>query len=113
MQQFSFGLLPNAFTEVWITQAARHQQNLHNYPLRNSANLYIPPARLVSNEKHPYHLLPKLWSDFNVNEIKIIKNKIEFNYKLKKHLLEKIPATPDCRRLFCPNCNPVTPEDSE
>jgi len=105
MQRFSFGLAPRIFVDVWTTQAARHHQNLHNYLLRNSDNLYIPPARINSNDKHPFHLFPRIWSDFDAFDIKFTRNKSEFNLKLKKFLLEKIPATPDCRRLFCPSCN--------
>jgi len=111
MQKFQYGLLPPSFVEVWTTMAARQQQNLHNYPLRNSENLYIPPARLSTTEKHPYHLFPKLWSEFDEPAIKFIKNKDEFNRKLKKYFLDKIPSSYKCSRLFCPSCN--LPDDSE
>jgi len=105
MQRFSFGMLPRSFVEIWTTNAARAQQNLHNYPLRNSDNLFIPPARLTSIEKHPFHILPKIWSDFNEPSIKFIRNKAEFNQKLKTFLLKKIPSQPSCTRLFCPSCH--------
>jgi len=111
MQRFSFGLLPRSFVEIWTTNAARSQQNLHNYPLRNSENLHIPPARLSSNEKHPLHIFPKNWSNFNEHSIKYIRNKSEFNSKLKKYFLEKIPTTPS--RLFCPNCHLAITDSSE
>jgi len=113
MQKFQFGLLPLAFVDVWTTMAARQQQNLHNYSLRNSENLYIPPARLSSTEKHPYHLFPKIWSDFDEPTIKFIKNKDEFNKKLKKYFLDRIPSDFKCSRLFCPSCRLPEIEDSE
>jgi len=109
MQRFTFGFLPRSFVEIWTTNAARSQQNLHNYPLRNSDNLFIPPARLTSNEKHPLHIFPKIWSNFNEHSIKHIRNKSEFNLKLKKYFLEKLPITPDCSRLFCPSCHLANP----
>jgi len=93
--------------------AARQQQNLHNYPLRNSENLYIPPARLATTEKHPYHIIPKIWSEFDEPAIKYIRNKDEFNSKLKKHFLDKIPNNYQCSRLFCPSCRLTENEDSE
>jgi len=113
MQKFQFGLLPAAFVDVWTTMAARQQQNLHNYPLRNSENLYIPPARLATTEKHPYHIIPKIWSEFDEPAIKYIRNKDEFNSKLKKHFLDKIPNNYQCSRLFCPSCRLTENEDSE
>jgi len=112
MQKFQFGLLPDAFVGVWTTMAARRQQNLHNYPLRNSDNLYIPPARITLTEKHPYHLLPKLWAEFDEN-LKSIRNREEFNSKLKKMFLDKIPNTFRCSRLFCPSCHLTETVDSE
>ncbi len=106
MQQFSQGLLPKSFTYVWTTNEARAlQQNLHDYPLRNSNNLYIPFARLKSTEKHPLHLFPKLWSEFNENDIKYIRCKHEFNSKLKAFFLNKLQDNFRCSRMLCPRCH--------
>lgn len=107
MQQFSNGFLPNIFTEVWTTNAARALGNIHGYPLRNSENLYIPPARLASTEKHPLHLFPRLWADLNENQLKFIRDKNEFNSKFKKFLLNKLKSNFKCSRLFCPSCHQV------
>ncbi len=107
MQQFSQGLLPKIFTNIWTTIEARSLNlNLHNYPLRNSDNLFIPFARLKLTEKHPLHFFPKLWSEFQENEIKYIRCKIEFNCKLKTYFLNKLQSNYRCTRLFCPRCNP-------
>jgi len=59
MQKFQFGLLPAAFVDVWTTMAARQQQNLHNYPLRNSKIFlshlpglrWLKNARIISSQK--------------------------------------------------------------
>jgi len=111
MQKFSFGLLPKSFTSTWTTFAARNLNlnNLHNYPLRNSDNLFIPISRLATLEKHPLYLLPKIWSDFE-DPIKFIRNKIEFNMKLKRYLIDKLSAIPACNRLYCPSCQPTLSE---
>jgi len=105
MQKFSFGLLPAAFVNLWTTNAARNQANIHRYPLRNSDNLHIPLARLASNDNHPLYSFPRLWENFNDPQIKLIRNKLEFNSKLKKFFLNKLPDVPNCNRLFCPNCS--------
>jgi len=114
MQQFTFGLLPPAFTSTWTTVAARNSNlNLHSYPLRNSDNLYIPISRLTSLEKHPLYLLPNLWANFN-DPIKHIRNKIEFNFKLKTFYLSNLKSTVICSRHFCPSCQTHPPAlDSE
>ena len=68
MQQFLQGLRPKNFTNVWTTiEACSLNLNRHNYPLRNSDNLFIPFARLKLTEKHPLHFFLKLWSEFHEN----------------------------------------------
>ncbi len=107
MQQFSKGHLPRIFTEIWTTNAARQTYigTLHEYPLRNSDNLYIPPARTAFTEKHPLHLLPRLWTEFNENSLRFIRDKKEFNAKFKIYLLSKLESNFRCSRLFCPSCH--------
>ncbi len=83
MQQYVQGFLPKQFNNIWITNQARinlANNGQHRYLLRNSNNLYIPFCRLTSVRKHPFFTIPKLWQDFNCPEIKIIRNKIEFNF---------------------------------
>ena len=51
---------------------------------RNENPLNIPLARLSSSIKLPLVNLPKTWENFDNESIKIIRNKAEFNLKLKK-----------------------------
>lgn len=115
MQQFSSGHLPKIFTNIWTTNAARQQYlNLHNYPLRNSDYLYIPPARLKLTERHPLHLFPRMWADFNLHEVKHIRDKQEFNFKYKQILLNSLQDNYRCTRLLCPRCHlPSASSDSD
>ncbi len=104
MQQYVQGFLPNKFANTWINRANHHLQ-LHNYPLRNYDELYIPPARIALTQKHPFHLFPKLWADFKEYQIRILREKKDFNFKLKEFLLEKLVANYKCNRLLCPRCH--------
>jgi len=96
---------------VWLTnQARRDEANIDNdhqivQRIRNSENLNIPFARLTFSLKQPYINLPRTWSDFTEESIKIIRNKLEFNFKLKAHLLSQLSNTIICNRLLCPVCH--------
>ncbi len=110
MQKYTQGLLPNSFSNIWITnQERRDAANINNeelrYILRNGEDFYIPFARLTSSLKQPYYNLPKTWSSFDNPEIKLIINKNEFNLKLKRYLLSQLSATINCGRLLCPACH--------
>jgi hypothetical protein len=104
MQRYIQGFLPVSFNEIWLTNAARQVHDTLPRILRNSENLNIPFARLSSSMKQPLVNLPKMWSNFDNEEIKIIRNKVEFNIKLKKYLLSQLSSTVTCNRLFCPAC---------
>ena len=58
--------------------------------LRNNDDYDVPFARLVSLERQPFTKLPKLWIEFENENIKIIRNKLEFNKKLKSFLLNQL-----------------------
>jgi hypothetical protein len=107
MQRYIQGFLPILFKDVWLTNKSRRNQDNVNVVLRNSENLYIPFARLSSSTRQPYVLLPKLWSEFNTEDIKIIRNKLEFNLKFKKFMLDELSTTVNCQRLFCPACTNI------
>jgi len=104
MQQFTQGLLPSSFDNVWTINAMRDPSG-RRYQLRNDDDLYIPPARLASTEKHPLHLFPRIWQSFEEYDIKIQRSKIIFNSKLKKFLLQKLRDHVVCTRLLCPVCH--------
>jgi len=104
MQQFTQSLLPSSFDNVWTNNAMRDPSG-RRYQLRNDDDLYIPPARLVSTEKHPFHLFPKIWHNFNEHDIKIERAKPIFNFKLKKYFLQDLRDHVVCTRLLCPVCH--------
>jgi len=103
------GFLHIAFTSTWITDADRRQELNNNEDLvcilRNDANIHVPFARLSFSLKQPLINIPKLWTEFNAPEIKILRNKLEFNLKLKEHLLSKLSSTVNCSRMLCPACH--------
>jgi hypothetical protein len=103
MQHYFQGFLPSAFNNVWLTNVTRHREDLL-LPLRNSENVNIPFARLHSSTIQPLVNLPRLWSQFEEENIKILRNKLEFNQKLKSYFLEKLSSTIHCTRLLCPTC---------
>ena len=67
----------------------------------------IPFARLSSTALQPLTCLPKTWENFPNEQIKFIRNKADFNFKLKEYFLNNLSNTPSCDRLFCPSCNNV------
>jgi hypothetical protein len=82
MQQY----VQNVFIDEWLT----HEERRHDPDqviLRNQDNLYVPIARTNFVENMPWVSFPRLWNDFNCNEIKFIPNKPEFKIKLKKYLI--------------------------
>jgi len=79
MQQYVRGRLPAIFNETWVTTEARRQLLNIEHALRNNDNFFLPPAKLVSLEKQPLFLFPKLWQQFDDESIKILSKKIQFN----------------------------------
>jgi hypothetical protein len=104
MQHYFQGFLPSAFNNVWLTNVTRHREDLL-LALRNSENVNIPFARLHSSTIQPLVNLPRLWSQFEEENIKILRNKLEFNHKLKLYFLKKLSSTIHCTRLLCPTCH--------
>ena len=103
MQHFSQGFLPISFNNVWTTNEERRTE-IHHI-LRNSDDLTIPFTRLASLSKHPFVNLPRTWIEFKNENIKILRNKIEFKISLKKHFLNELSLTVTCDRLLCPSCH--------
>ena len=54
--------------------------------IRNSNDFVIPTPLLSQTECHPYLMFSKLWSDFSNNDIKIIRNHVQFNAALKNRV---------------------------
>ncbi len=109
MQKYKQGFLPAAFKGMWQTNQERHEVDPQPQPLsiilRNSSNLYVPFAKLSFSQKQPFINLPKTWLALDNENIKIIRNKIEFNIKLKLHLFSLLSESVVCNRLLCPVCH--------
>jgi len=103
MQRFLQGFLPQSFNNTWTTNRIRHD-NQPEIELRNDDDIFIPYARtnLISNQ--PLVSFPRLWETFPAGEIKFLRNKLEFNEKLKEYFLSTLNSTIVCTRLFCPTC---------
>ncbi len=97
------GFLPISFNNIWINNATRHQDLV--LQLRNYQAIYVPPARLKTTENHPYHSFPRSWAAFDNHDIKLQREKVLFNSKLKKYFCDLLSDTPRCNRLLCPSCH--------
>jgi len=98
-------LLPVALQSMWITNNER-RLNQSQVVLRNSAAaLHIPLASSQFTSKHPLTTFPQLWADFPDESIKFIRNKLEFNRKLKFYFLNQIKSNISCGRLLGPDCH--------
>ena len=104
MQHYHQGYLPSSFDKTWTTNEQRREEELR-IVLRNSESLHIPFVRLTSSTKQPLVNLPKTWSLFSNEDIKILRNKLEFKSELKKYLLGNLSSTVICNRLLCPTCH--------
>jgi hypothetical protein len=106
MQRYIHNDLPRSFIGEWLTNEER-RQDPDQAVLRNQDNLYVPFARTVFSENMPWTSFPKAWNSFDRNDIKFIRNKIEFKTKLKDHLLNNLSSNIICNRLLCPRCHLV------
>jgi hypothetical protein len=104
MQQFVQKFHPKALENLWITNSMRHMDDDH-VTLRNDDQLYIPFARTALTSRLPLTTFPRLWCDFPDEDIKFVRNKKEFNLKLKNHFISKLSTTIQCNRLLCPDCH--------
>jgi hypothetical protein len=105
MQNYLQGFLPTSFSDSWILNSERRGDE-NRAVRRNDDDFYIPLSRLTLSDKLPFISFPKLWNSFPNNEIKFIRNKLEFNRKVKNHFLSNLQETVNCTRLTCQACNP-------
>ena len=105
MQKYIQGFLPSLFDNVWVTAEAHFQAGEIRYALQNRENFYLPICRLTSLEKHPYFMFPRLWQEFDNENVKIVRDTCEFKTKLKKYFLNKLNSNYTCNRLLCPHCH--------
>jgi hypothetical protein len=100
MQHYFQGFLPTSFNNVWLANATQHREDFV-LALRNSENIIY----LLQLSIQPLVNLPRLWSQFEDEDVKILRNKLEFNHKLKEYFLKKLSSTVHCNRLLCPTCH--------
>jgi hypothetical protein len=103
MQSFVNGYLPNAFLNEWQTNASMRGEDIPI--LRNQDDLHIPFSRIHFVERLPLILFPKIWTNFQNNEIKFLRSKIEFKTKLKNYFFSELSDSVTCNRLSCPRCH--------
>jgi len=106
MHSFKQEFLPVSFNNTWQTNRIRRMDQAE-IELRNDDLLAIPFARTKFCEKLPLTAFPKIWTEFPSEEIKFIRNKLEFNTKLTRieYFLEQLGSVPNCTRLLCPTCH--------
>jgi len=104
MQQFTQKFLPIALENSWITNNIRRENQAH-VVLRNDDILNIPFARTSTTSRLPLTSFPKLWTEFPDKQIKFIRNKPEFNFKLKKYFIDMLNPLVRCGRLICQDCH--------
>ena len=113
IQQYSQGFLPPAISGTWIKNSERAGGNEGEggavrrfQALRNEDDYFVPYSRLVSIDRSPFIAFPTLWNNFKEPELKFTRNKLQFNSKLKSHLLNKLKDKVSCDRLLCQACHP-------
>ena len=104
MQSYYQKTIPALLRNTWQLNSERFIGE-NDLQLRNASHFNLPVNRLASTDCHPLVSFPKLWDEFNVPSISIIRNKLEFGNKLKEHLISKLSTTITCNKLFCPSCS--------
>jgi DNA primase large subunit len=104
MQHFQQRFLPVIFSDAWIYNSVR-EIGENSIVLRNMDQLRVPFARISLVEKLPLVSFPTIWENFPDENIKFLRNKDEFNKKLKTYLLKKLSYVINCTRLYCPSCS--------
>ena len=89
VQRFIQGYLPSSFNNIWITNEARRSENV-SMVLRNHDEFYMPSSRLHSLDNFPLYSFPRSWVNFQNENIKFIRNVLEFNLSLKNHLINNL-----------------------
>ena len=98
MHKFKHNSLPSSFVNSWVRQEA----SIHD--IRNKDDILVPRSRINQTARLPLSEFPKLWNQFDHDEIRLLTNKFSFNKALKKHLLSLLNSVPVCNRDNCPNC---------
>ena len=97
---YLFNYLPQSFSNFL---QRNHEAHLHDYPFRNSNDLYVPQAKNDYLKRFPFYAYPKSWNSLPAH-LKSIPNKSLFRINLKNHLMSP-HKTFTCNRLFCYVCS--------
>jgi hypothetical protein len=103
MHRFVYNFLPESFSNTWTLNRIRRIDQAH-IELRNDNRFFLPFVRTDLLKLHPLISFPTLWEDFPDEGIKFIREKAEFNLKLKNYFLDLLSPIVRCNRLFCPSC---------
>ena len=108
MHSYVHNLLPSSFENVWPTN--RQRRETEDQPrLRSDQEIFQPFARTNLASNLPLVALPKLWNSFGDDDLKFVRNKNEFNSKLKKKIFKDLVQKFTCPRNNCPSCTPPPP----
>ena len=104
-QQFKQGFVPAALKSIWLKNSDRLRESETRYNLRNSEDLQTYTSRLSQYDQFPLYSIPTIWSNFQDENIKIIRDIPSFNFQLKQFLLGNLNSNYICNRLLCPHCH--------
>lgn len=90
-------LLPTSFSSVWTMKDTLN--------LRNMLDYNIPFARLDFSERLPLHTFPRVWNNFENQDVKSIYDKKLFRREVKTWFFDKLPYIVHCNNYFCKQCN--------
>lgn len=105
MHLFINNKLPEFTLEDWTRNEDRQVTQRR---LRNFNEVFVPFARTAQTEKLPLTSFPKIWTEFEQNDLKLVRSKIEFKIKFKQFFLDQLLENYKCERLLCPHCTLTT-----
>ena len=103
MHRFVQKFLPESFNLIWHRNSIRNIGE-NEIQLRNAEQFQPIHTSMFSLDKFPLYDFPKIWQNFPDEQIKFIRNKIEFDSKLKQFFLDDLSDSIICNRLLCPAC---------
>lgn len=103
-QRYKQGFMPAALLNQWTTNFNRNP-SMQCLNLRNQEDYFVPSSRLTQFDNFPFYAIPKIWNNFENHNIKILREKQEFNYKLKKYFTDSLKDNYVCNPLLCPFCH--------
>ncbi len=104
MQRFTQKFIPLALENMCTTNQIRGADQAH-VQFRDDNLLYAPFTRSATTVRLSLTTFLRLRNEFPDEGIKFIRNKNEFNVKLKQYFLNLLNATVKCNHLLCPDCH--------